>query len=63
MTEVLSEMDLPELPNRSDIVRRARSMMAVNAQSIEEIGARAHQLVLEAVGSRLVGLAAASAAC
>jgi stearoyl-CoA desaturase (Delta-9 desaturase) len=62
MAEVLSEMDLPELPSRSDIVRRARSMMAVNAQSIEEIGARAHLLVLEAVGSRLAGLAAQSAA-
>ena len=63
VAEVLSEMDLPELPSRNDIVRRARSMMAVNTQSIEEIGAKAHQLVLEAVGSRLVGLATVSAAC
>jgi len=61
MAEVLSEMDLPELPSRTDIVKRARSMMAINAQSIEEIGARAHQLLLEAVGSRLAGLAAQSA--
>jgi hypothetical protein len=58
MAEVLSEMDLPELPSRTDIVKRARSMMAINAQSLEEIGARAHQLLLEAVGSRLAGLAA-----
>ncbi len=62
MAEVLSEMDLPELPSKTDIVRRARSMLAINAQSIEEIGARAHQLVLEAVGSRLAGLAAQSTA-
>ena len=40
MAEVLSEMELPDLPSRNDLVRRARAMMPSNAQSIEEIGAR-----------------------
>jgi stearoyl-CoA desaturase (delta-9 desaturase) len=57
MAEVLSEMELPDLPSRNDLIRRARAMMPTNAQSIEEIGARAHQLLLEAVASRLTGLA------
>ena len=57
---VLCEMDLPQLPSRSDIMRRARSML-LHSPSIEDIAAKAHQLVLEAISARLAKLAAESA--
>jgi stearoyl-CoA desaturase (delta-9 desaturase) len=55
--EVLCELDLPQLPSRSDIVRRAKSMLQ-HSPSIEEIAVKAHQLVLEAISARLAILAA-----
>ncbi|MBV9288282.1 MAG: hypothetical protein JO288_10755, partial [Hyphomicrobiales bacterium] len=55
--EVLCELDLPQLPSRSDIARRARLMLA-RSPWIEEIAARAHGLVLEAISARLATLAA-----
>jgi stearoyl-CoA desaturase (delta-9 desaturase) len=53
---VLCELDLPQLPSRSEIVRHARSML-LHSPSIEDIGAKAHQLVLEAISVRLAKLA------
>jgi len=55
--EVLCELDLPQLPSRSDIARRARAMLQ-HSPSIEEIVAKAHRLVLEAISARLAMLAA-----
>ncbi len=59
--DLLSEMNLPQVPTESDIRKRARSMLA-NSPSLEDIAAKAHRLVLEAVGARLATLAAQAAA-
>jgi stearoyl-CoA desaturase (Delta-9 desaturase) len=58
--EVLSELNLPHVPSRAEIVGRARSLLA-NSPSMEDIAARAHELLLEAIGTRLATLAAQSA--
>jgi stearoyl-CoA desaturase (delta-9 desaturase) len=58
--ETLSELNLPHIPSRNEIVSRARAMLA-NSPSMEDIAARAHELLLEAIGARLVTLAAQSA--
>ena len=57
---VLGELNLPHIPSRSEIVGRARSLLS-NSPSLEEIAARAHELLLEAIGARLATLAAQSA--
>jgi stearoyl-CoA desaturase (delta-9 desaturase) len=58
--EVFSELNLPHIPTRAEIVRRARSLLA-SSPSMEDIAANAHELLLEAVGTRLVTLAAQGA--
>jgi stearoyl-CoA desaturase (delta-9 desaturase) len=58
--EILSELNLPHIPSRSEIVSRARAMLA-NSPSMEDIAAKAHELLLEAIGARLATLAAQSA--
>ncbi len=58
--EVLSELNLPHVPSRTEIVSRARAMLA-NSPSMEDIAAKAHELLLEAIGTRLATLAAQSA--
>jgi stearoyl-CoA desaturase (Delta-9 desaturase) len=59
--DILSDMNLPQVPAESDIRRCARAMLA-NSPSFEDIAAKAHRLVLEAVGARLATLAAQAAA-
>ena len=59
--EVFSELNLPHIPSKAEIVRRARSLLA-NSPSLEDIAAKAHELLLEAIGTRLATLAAQSAA-
>jgi len=58
--EVFSELNLPHIPSRTEIVGRARVLLA-NSPSMEEIAAKAHELLLEAIGARLATLAAQSA--
>jgi stearoyl-CoA desaturase (delta-9 desaturase) len=58
--DVLSEMNLPQVPAESEIRKCARSMLA-NSPSLEDIAAKAHRIVLEAVGARLATLAAQAA--
>ena len=59
--EVFSELNLPHIPTKAEIVGRARSLLA-NSPSMEDIAAKAHELLLEAIGARLATLAAQSAA-
>jgi stearoyl-CoA desaturase (delta-9 desaturase) len=58
--EFFSDFNLPHIPTRAEIVGRARSLLA-NSPSMEDIAARAHELLLEAVGARLATLAAQTA--
>ena len=58
--DVLRDLNLPEIPGEAEIRRCARSVLA-SSPSIEDIVASAHQLVLEAIGARLVLLAARAA--
>jgi stearoyl-CoA desaturase (delta-9 desaturase) len=58
--EVFSELNLPHIPSKAEIVGRARLLLA-NSPSMEDIAAKAHELLLEAVGARLATLAAQSA--
>jgi stearoyl-CoA desaturase (delta-9 desaturase) len=55
--DVFSEFNLPHIPSKAEIVGRARSLLA-NSPSMEDIAARAHELLLEAVGARLATIAA-----
>jgi stearoyl-CoA desaturase (Delta-9 desaturase) len=55
-----SELSLPHIPTKAEIVGRAR-LLLVNSPSMEDIATRAHELLLEAVGARLATLAAQSA--
>ncbi|HEY1779900.1 MAG TPA: acyl-CoA desaturase [Roseiarcus sp.] len=59
--EVFGELNLPHIPSRAEIVGRARVLLA-NSPSMEDIAAKAHELLLEAIGARLATLAAQSAA-
>jgi stearoyl-CoA desaturase (delta-9 desaturase) len=54
--EVLTHVHLPHLPTRDEIRGRASSMF-MKTRSLDDIVERAHRMVLEAVGSRLVGAA------
>ena len=56
---VLSELNLPHVPSKAEIVSRARALLA-NSPSMEDIAAKAHELLLEAVGARLATLAASA---
>jgi stearoyl-CoA desaturase (delta-9 desaturase) len=59
--DVITDLNLPQIPGESEIRRCARAMLA-NSPSMEDIAAKAHELVLEAVGARLATLAALAAA-
>jgi stearoyl-CoA desaturase (delta-9 desaturase) len=50
--EILAGPHLPHLPTRAEISARARAMF-VRTRSFEDIVERAHNLVLDAIGSRL----------
>jgi stearoyl-CoA desaturase (Delta-9 desaturase) len=50
--DVFSEFNLAHIPTRAEIVGRARSLLA-NSPSMEDIAARAHEMLLEAIGARL----------
>jgi len=58
--DILRDMNLPQVPAESDIRKCARAMLA-SSPSLEDIAAKAHRLVLEAVGARLATLAAQAA--
>src|SRR6202035_5056754 len=58
--EVFSEFSLPHIPTKAEIVGRARSLLA-NSPSMEDIAAKAHELLLEAIGARLATIAAQTA--
>ena len=58
--DVIRDLNLPQIPGEAEIRLRARAMLA-NSPSLEDIAAKAHQLVLEAVGARLATLAAQAA--
>ncbi len=60
IADIIRDLDVPEIPGESDIRRCARSILA-NSPSTEDIVAKAHQLVLEAIGARLAVLAAGAA--
>src|SRR4051812_7092467 len=55
--EVLALVHLPHLPTREEIWARASTMFA-KTRSLDDIVERAHRLMLEAVGTRLTGVAA-----
>jgi stearoyl-CoA desaturase (delta-9 desaturase) len=59
--EVFSEFNVAHIPTKAEIVGRARSLLA-NSPSMEDIAAKAHELLLEAIGARLATLAAQSGA-
>jgi stearoyl-CoA desaturase (Delta-9 desaturase) len=50
--DVFSEFNLAHIPTRAEIVGRARSLLA-NSPSMEDIAAKAHEMLLEAIGARL----------
>jgi stearoyl-CoA desaturase (Delta-9 desaturase) len=54
--EVLVHVHLPHVPTRDEIWARA-STMFVKTRSLEDIVERAHRLILEAVGTRLIAAA------
>ena len=58
--DIFSEFNLPHIPTKAEIVGRARSLLA-NSPSMEDIAARAHELLLEAIGARLETIAAQTA--
>src|ERR1700684_1883626 len=58
--DVFSEYNLPHIPTKAEIVSRARTLLA-NSPSMEDIAARAHELLLEAIVARLVTTAAQTA--
>jgi stearoyl-CoA desaturase (delta-9 desaturase) len=51
--QALSQIHLPQLPRREDLVAQAMTMFA-HTRSLDEIVDRAHELILNAVGTRLV---------
>ena len=51
--EVLAAMHLPEMPSREEITAKAKAMFA-KTRSMEEISDRAYELLLAAVGPRLI---------
>ena len=55
--DVFSEFNLAHIPTKAEIVSRARSLLA-NSPSMEDIAAKAHELLLEAIGARLQAIEA-----
>jgi hypothetical protein len=53
-----SQVYLPQLPTRHEIVRRALAMFA-DTPSMDVIASRAHAVILDAIGARLSAMAAA----
>lgn len=53
MAEVLATVHLPQMPSRDDITAKAKAMFA-KTKSMEDITDRAYELLLTAVGPRLV---------
>jgi stearoyl-CoA desaturase (Delta-9 desaturase) len=51
--EVLTSLRLPEIPSRDDLLAKAKSMFA-KTPSLEDIVDRANELLLTAIGARLV---------
>jgi len=51
--EVLTNLRLPEIPSRDDLLAKAKSMFA-KTPSLEDIVDRANELLLAAIGARLV---------
>ena len=58
--EVFSEFSTAHIPTKAEIVGRARSLLAASP-AMEDIAAKAHELLLEAVGARLETIAAQTA--
>ena len=58
--EVFGEFNLPHIPTKAEIVGRARALLA-NSPSMEDIAAKANELLLEAVGARLATIAVQTA--
>jgi len=52
-TEILGALHLPQLPSRDDLMAEAKAMFA-RTPSLDEIVDRAHELILESVGLRLI---------
>ena len=59
--DILRDMNLPQIPGEQEIRRCARAMLS-HSPSLEDIAAKAHNILLEAVGARLALIAAQSAA-
>jgi stearoyl-CoA desaturase (delta-9 desaturase) len=57
--QALSQIHLPQLPRREDLVAQAMTMFA-HTRSMDEIVDRAYELILNSVGARLVVAADAS---
>jgi|HubBroStandDraft_5_1064220.scaffolds.fasta_scaffold78619_1 stearoyl-CoA desaturase (delta-9 desaturase) len=55
--DVFSELNLPHVPTKAEIVSRARSLLA-SSPSLEDIAAKAHEMLLEAIGARLAAIEA-----
>jgi hypothetical protein len=53
-----SQVYLPQLPTRHEIVRRALAMFA-DTPPMDVIASRAHAAILDAIGARLSAMAAA----
>jgi stearoyl-CoA desaturase (delta-9 desaturase) len=56
--DVFASLYLPQLPTRHEIVRRARAMFA-DTTSMDVIVSRAHAVILDTIGARLITMAAA----
>jgi stearoyl-CoA desaturase (Delta-9 desaturase) len=56
LAEVLATWHLPQLPRREDLMAKASGMFA-RSPSLDEIVDRAHRLILESVGTRLIAQA------
>jgi len=56
--EVLTSLRLPEIPSRDDLLAKARSMFA-KTPSLEDIVDRANEMLLAAIGARLVAASSA----
>jgi stearoyl-CoA desaturase (delta-9 desaturase) len=54
--EVLSRLQLPQIPSREELAVKARAIFA-RTRSLDEIVDRAHELILGSVGSLLIATA------
>ncbi|HJR22896.1 MAG TPA: acyl-CoA desaturase, partial [Dongiaceae bacterium] len=60
-TEVLSNLHLPQMPSRDEVLAQAKAMFA-RTISLDEIVDRAYELVLASVGTRLAPISVPAAA-